>query len=249
MGSRVNLYEELYDDLIKDRGIDAIWERAVVCNCVNHDSGQPDFMCKKCGGSGYRYLDGRKIRIAITGLSSSYKLETLMLREPGTAYVTPRADIIMGYHDRLRFPDFKCTFSEVLRWEDINKGISSKTYRDIKEVVFLADDNYEYESGVDFTISEDKFHILWKDIQHLKSLKKNEMSMLYYTTPSYLVDDLLHEVRATISDRNSPKETFRELPKQYKVVREDFIYKVKSNSGEGSKVTTEPDDSGEGISI
>ena len=54
------------------------------------------------------------------------------------------------------------------------------------------------------------------------------MSFLYSTTPSYLVDDLLHEIRATMSDRNTANETFRELPKQYKLVREDFKYLVKS---------------------
>ena len=40
--------------------------------------------------------------------------------------------------------------------------------------------------------------------------------------------DLLHELRATLSDRKTQNLTFRELPKQYRVKREDFIYKINS---------------------
>lgn len=228
--ARVNLYTELYENLIHDRGIDAIWERACVCKCVSRDSGQPDFTCPICGGSGYRYMDGKPIRVAVTSIMSDYRLDTLMLREPGTAYITPKADIIMGFHDRLVFPDFKCTFSEVIHWnyDEDGLGVSPKTYRDIKSVIFMADGENEYEEHIDFEVTEDKFHLKWKDIELAKKYDGTNMSLLYYTTPSYLVDDLLHEIRATISDRNSPKETFRELPKQYKIVREDFMYKVKT---------------------
>ena len=170
-----------------------------------------------------------------------------MLREPGTAYVTPKADIIMGYKDRLSFPDFKCKFSEVIHWnyEDDGFGVSPKTYRDIRDVIFLADENYEYEKNIDFVVTEDNYHIKFINPEQAKKHDGKNMSFLYYTTPSYLVDDLLHEIRSTMSDRNLPKETFIELPKQYRIIREDFIYGVKKpeplnnstvNTGEGIEV-------------
>lgn len=228
--ARVNLYEEQFEMLLDHRGIDAIWEQAAVCNCVNRDTGQPNFVCPICGGSGYRYLQGRKIRVGITSIMSDNLLNSLLLREPGTAYCTPKANIIMGYRDRLYFPDFKCKFSEVIKWDTSNNGlgVSNKTYREIKDVVFLGDETYEYELGVDFEITNDKFHIRWLNPTSAIKLDGTNMSFLYYTTPSYLIDDLLHEIRATMSDRNTPVETFRELPKQYKIVREDFKYLVKS---------------------
>ena len=227
---KINIYDELFSDLLDSRGIDAIWEQAVVCNCLNKDTGQPNFTCKICGGSGYRYLQGKKIRVGVTTFMSNNTLTSLLLREPGTAFCTPKADIIMGYHDRLRFPDFKCKFSEAIHWdiEFDGLGISQKTYREILDVIFLADDKYEYENNIDFYISDDKFHLVWKNVEKAQDLDGKSMSLLYYTTPSYLVDDLLHEIRATMSDRNTPTETFRELPKQYKIVREDFQYLVKS---------------------
>lgn len=228
MGARVNIYEEEIDQLVKDRGHHCDWERAVVCSCVTKDSGQPNFMCPICGGSGYRYLPAQQIKVAVTSLNSQIEMETLELREPGTAYITPTKDVIMGYKDRLRFPDFRCIFSEVLHWseEDDGRGISPKTYRNIKEVLFLADDQYEYENGVDFEVTKDGHHLRWLNKDYIDQLDGKHMSLLYYTTPSYLVVDLLHELRATLSDRNAKSETFRELPKQYRVQREDFIYKI-----------------------
>lgn len=78
------------------------------------------------------------------------------------------------------------------------------------------------------------------------------MSLLYLTTPSYIVVDLLHELRGTMSDRNSGgSETFRELPKQYKLQREDFIYKVntpdpvqKDSDTENNNIQVTYDDDG-----
>lgn len=243
--SRVNLYEELYDNLINDRGHWAEWERAAVCHCVSRDSGQPDFMCPTCGGSGYRYLPPTRIKVAVTSLTGQVELKTLEMREPGTAYITPKSDVVMGYRDRLRFPDFQCIFSEVIQWSEIHdgRGISPKTYRNIKDVISLSDSTYEYEIGVDFEITEDKYHLRWLNTDYLDNLDGMNMSLLYYTTPSYLVVDLLHELRATLSDRKSTsgKPTFRELPKQYKVQREDFIYNV-SNPQPVTDTTNNNDD-------
>ena len=226
--ANVNIYTEEINDVVLQRGHWADWERAAVCHCVTKDSGQPNFSCSTCGGSGYRYLPAQRIKVAVSSFNSQFNMETLELREPGTAYVTPTRDIVMGYKDRLKFPDFKCIFSEVIHWDfyEDGRGISPKTYRNIKEVVFLADDKFEYEEGVDFEITEDKHHIRWINRDCLDDIDGKNMSLLYYTTPSYLVTDLLHELRATLSDRKTDSLTFRELPKQYKVNREDFIYKV-----------------------
>lgn len=228
MSSRVNLYEEMFDDLIQDRGHDAEWEQACVCHCVARDSGQPNYLCPTCGGSGYRYLTSKKIRVAVTSFNSKTELEVPELREPGTAYVTPQSTEILGYKDRLRFPDFRCKFSEVLRFseEDFGRGLSSKTYRNIKEVLFIADANYSYEAGIDFEVTEDGYHIRWLNEDYIDELDEKSLSILYYTTPSYLVTDILHELRATMSTRKTTEEKFVELPKQYKLQREDFIYNI-----------------------
>lgn len=227
--ARVNLYEELFDEVIEDRGHWAEWQRAAVCHCVTRDSGQPDFMCPVCGGSGYRYLPSKRIKVVVTSMGGQIELKTLETREPGTAYVTPKSDVIMGYKDRLRFPDFSCVFSEVIHWSNSQnpRGISPKTYRNIKDIISLVDDTYEYEKNVDFEITEDGYHLRCINEDLIDKLDGKNLSFLYLTTPSYLVTDLVHELRATLSDRKTTNITFRELPKQYKVNREDFVYNIK----------------------
>lgn len=225
---RVEIWDNMFDDVIRDRGHDCEWEQAVVCRCVSKDSGQPDYMCPICGGSGYRYLKPITTRVVVTAFNSQNQLEMPELREPGTAYVTPDSNTIMGYKDRLRFPAFRCKFSEVLRFnsQEYGRGISSKTYRNIKNVIFLADDKYEYEQEVDFEITEDGHHLRWLNEEYIDELDGLSMSLLYYTTPSYLVTDILHELRATMSERKTTTEKFVELPKQYRLIREDFIYNI-----------------------
>lgn len=251
MPSRINIYHEELEKLLNDRGIDCIWERAAVCSCMNRDTGQPDFTCPICNGSGYRYLQGKKIRVAITALNSDYLQDTLMLREPGTTYCTPKADVIMGFHDRLTFPDFRCTFSEAIKWnfDEDGEGYSPRTYRNMKEVIFLADGKYEYEYGIDYELTEDTYHLHWLNEDTLQSIDQTNMSILYYTTPMYLVTDLLHELRATMSDRNSPSEIFRELPKQYRLQREDFLTGVKSPKSVGLPGDPQMAEAGEGIGV
>lgn len=238
---RVEMWENMYDDLISDRGQDAEWERACVCSCVSKDSGQPNYTCPICGGSGYRYLKAQKIRVVVTSFNSQTELEMPELREPGTAYVTPRDDVIMGYKDRLRFPNFKCMFSEVLRFstEDYGLGVSDRTYRNIKSVVFVADGQYEYEEGIDFEVTDDRYHIKWLDAEYAEKLDGKTLSILYYTTPSYLVNDILHELRATMSMRKTSTEKFVELPKQYKLQREDFIYGITTPDPVSTSSTSE----------
>lgn len=230
MPARVNLYEEELDILLDQRGNNAEWQKAIVCSCVSSDSGQPDFSCPICGGSGFRYTSPKKIIVGVTALSNNKILESVGLREPGCAYVTPKSDVIMGYRDRIRFPDFKCIFSQTIKWEGANT-ISNKTYRELKGVEYLADDKYEYEEGIDFKITPDNMHLEWINPKIFDSIKDRNLSIRYLTTPSYLVADILHELRATLSDRKTSSPTFRELPKQYKMVREDFIYNVKEDGG------------------
>lgn len=222
MANRVDFYTNDYNDLVNQKGMKVDWEQAIVCECLSDDSHQPDFGCKRCNGSGFRYLPSKPIRVLSTTFSSSVKLETIGVREPGTAYITPPSDVIMGYRDRLTFVDFQCKYSETIVINSETK-FSDKTHRNIREVLFLIQGDSQYELGVDFEITKDEFHIKWLDDNTLPS---GNLSMLYLTTPSYLVVDLLHELRATYVKHKVPEEEFREFPKQYQVRREDFVYGV-----------------------
>lgn len=226
MASRVDFYTEDYDKLVQQKGMKCEWEQAIVCQCISEDSSQPDFSCPICHGSGFRYLPPLDVRVVATSFSSSVKLESLGIREPGTAYVTPPSDVIMGYRDRLRFVDFQCKFSEVIRFNMTEDGcFSQKTYRNIKSIQCLLKDGMVYQEGEDFAITPDRHHLCWTNRLN-RPEPGDAFSILYMTTPAYLVTDLLHELRATYVERKVPEETFKEFPKQYQVRREDFVYGV-----------------------
>lgn len=254
MTARANLYTELFDTLITDRGNNAKWEQACVCSCVSRDSGQPNFLCPKCGGRGFIYMPAKSICVGVTTLTAQINQLQIELREPGSAYITPKADVIMGYMDRLTFTDFTCKFSEVLHWGhkdtqtiDDNPNISPRTYRKIESVIYLANDTYSFEENIDFRITDDRYHLEWLNTE----LPSEGLStgFLYLTNPSYLVVDILHELRGHLSDRHVAEDdengvgiTYRELPKQYKLQREDFIYHVK----EPTMATDNPNNVDEG---
>lgn len=233
--ARPVLYGEEYNTLIQNHGITCDYHPAIVCECITKDSQQPLFTCPKCGGSGYRYLPSSRIKVVVTSFATRTEPEMMSFRESGTAYATPEPDVIMGFHDRLVFPDFKCKYSERL-WIKAGETVTSKSYRNIKDVISVIKDTTEFEAGVDFTVSNDEYHIEFvKPIDELLGIDLTELedsqipiSILYYTTPSYLVADVIHELRSHYTVRNTPFEKFEELPKQYRLKREDFIYDVKT---------------------
>lgn len=216
MTARVDLFDYDFNTLVQQKGVFCNWQEAIVCSCVHE---QPDFSCPLCGGSGFRYLPPKQIKVVSSSFRGEYKHESLGLREPGTAYITPPNDIIMGFHDRLEFFDFRCKMSENISFE-FGNTLSSAFYREIKEILCLMDANYVYEENIDFLVCKDKRHIEWINVE----CHPDTLSVLYYTTPTYLVTDLLHELRATYVERKTPSETFKELPKQYQITREDFTY-------------------------
>ena len=233
--AKAELYGEEFRDLIQNHGIKCSWQQAIVCDCLTHDSMQPQFNCPKCGGSGYRYLPAKDIRVFVTSFHSRTQQDIMSLRESGTAYATPDIEVIMGFHDRLTFPDFKCKYSERL-WVNTDSNVSSKSYRNIKDVVAISHNDILFEKGIDFIISEDGYHVTFsKPISALVDVTEDELvngmvpiSILYFTTPSYLVYDILHELRSHYTNRHVPEETFEEMPKQYIIKREDFMYNVKT---------------------
>lgn len=234
MSARPVLYGEEFDTLIKNHGIKCDYQPAIVCDCITKDSQQPLFTCPKCGGCGYRYLPTQNIRVVVTSFATSTEPEMMTLRESGTAYATPQPDIIMGFHDRLSFPDFKCKYSERL-WVSRGSNVTNKSYRNIKNVIAVLHGGLQFEEDEDYKISADGYQIEFtKPIEELIGEEEVEwnddllpISILYYTTPSYLVMDILHELRSHYTTRHVPVETFEELPKQYRIRREDFVYNIK----------------------
>lgn len=208
---------EKFQDLVERLGYTIYYQQAIKCECYYNE--QPRTTCKYCHGSGYRYLPMKKTNAIATTLQGSNELNIQGLREPGTAYITPKIEIVMGYRDRIIFPEVESKYSQTV---DMLENSTSNFYREIKRVLFILQGDHVYEEGIDFKISEDRYSLIFTSAD--KPKKGSKLSVLYMTSPSYLVMDLIHELRSTKVDKDSVKPYTAKLPNQYLIKREDFVY-------------------------
>jgi len=223
---RADIKPKLFEDLIKYTGMKVLWEEAMFCHCLNKDSGQPDFNCPYCEGQGFLYLEPKETRVISYSFSGNREFLNIGLIERGTAYITTFPNVLMGYHDRVTFLDMSAKYSEIL---EFNKNKSSKSHRPINKIVMVKGDGLDFDIEKDFKITKDGRFIEYMNLTELPDGTK--LSVLYLTPPSYIVIDLVHELRATFVKFKYPQETFTELPKQYVIKREDFVYGSNFDSG------------------
>lgn len=236
---RVDFYVDQYDEIILQKGMRTLWEEAMTCYCLSVDTGQPDFNCTTCSGSGYIYAPPKETKVLTSGLTGKFDLATIGMVQKGTAYVTALSTVLMGYHDRLTFPDFKSKYSQTVTFCD---GKSTRLHRPAKKIIRCLTSVAEYipieaksvEGNIDnvadtaqlmpdFKISEDGLYIEWVNIETWPA-DDSRAAILYMTGPSYVIDDITHELRATYVKFKQNTDTFKELPKQYSLKREDFVY-------------------------
>lgn len=221
---RIDFLVDDFDKLIKEKGMNVLWEEAMLCSCIGH-TGQPDYNCPYCKGSGFIYAEPKETIVASTKLVGKKVFDDIGMREAGTAYITSLSTVLLGYHDRLTFVDYTAKYSQTIQ---IKFGKSLKLKRKIKSLVAV-----RYR-GLNIDIQ--KVEIIndgWgiKIPSELISDYKYEgkaddpnnysVSLLFITAPVYSILDITHELRATTIGNSS---TFRELPKQYQIKREDFTY-------------------------
>lgn len=207
-----------FQNLIENHGYNAYWQPSIVCECL--DNGQPNIHCEYCEGRGWRYLPRRHVKLVSTSFTGKQELIVPGLKEPGTVYVTPEIDVIMGYNDKIEFYEISAKHSQVL-----TMGIeeTTSTYRPINDLNFVLIGDYVYTETEDFIVTEDKHHLKWINTT-TKPQKGTKISILYTTSPEYLVTDISHELRSTRVSKGVVDPYTAEMPKQYQLKRLDFVY-------------------------
>lgn len=207
-----------FDELIENHGYNATWYQAIVCQCMKE--GQPSPHCKLCKGEGYRYIRHKDIKVVASSFNGNQVFKLEGISEPGSVYVTPQRDVIMGYHDKLDFFEVDCRYSQVLT----NLGDrTSDSYRPIKKVVFVMIDNFVYDEGIDFVISKDRHHLEWIGGES-KPQNGSKVSVLYLTSPEYMIKDMSHELRSVRESKGKIRPETVDMPKQYLASRVNFSY-------------------------
>lgn len=233
MAANVSFNPATFDELIENHGYNATWYQAIACECIK--DGQPDPLCPMCQGQGFRHIRFKDIKVVATSFGGNEDLRVQGLSEPGQVYVTPQRDCIMGYHDRLEFFETECKYSQPLT---LKKGITSATYRPIKQVEFVMSGNRLFDEDVDFVISKDKHHLEWIN-EETKPKDGQVISCLYLTSPVYQISDMSHELRSIRFNKGVISPITQDMPKQYVAKRLDFVYgqtvNVKKDESEKDK--------------
>ena len=207
-----------FDELIESHGYNVSWYQSIVCECMSE--GQPSPHCPYCKGEGYRYIRRKEIKVVATSFNGNQVFKLEGISEPGTVYVTPERDVIMSYHDKLDFFEIDCRYSQVVT---IKGNRTSSTYRPIKKVVFVMIGNFVYDEHIDFEISEDRHHLEWIDPK-TKPADGSKISILYLTSPEYMIKDMSHELRSVNTRKGHVSPQTEIMPKQYLATRVNFAY-------------------------
>lgn len=218
MAAGTSFNVESFEQLIENHGYNCYWQQAIICEC--YKDGQPDFKCSLCEGRGWRYLPRKLIKVVSTSFTGSQELIVPGLKESGTVYVTPQNKNLFGYHDKLEFFEITSKHSQVIQ---MGYKKTTATHRNIKQVLFVVNGDYVYEENVDFVITCDRHHLEWINDEH-KPSKGTNISILYTTTPIYMITDIVHELRSTRVSKGVVNPYTSEMPKQYQARRLDFVY-------------------------
>lgn len=212
---RIDLVPEEFEKFIHQRGTDVIWEKSILCSCIDQDRGQPDYNCPACKSKGYYYFDPKEIRVAVTTIQGTKDQTPIGLLDLGTCLVTAKADDRIGFRDRLTFINSTTNFSEVLTYNGDNVELKYPCYELISLRVLDAEiDKYDYE----IELGTNKLKIADGVLSY-----GTRFSILYRIKPVYVVIDMPHELRGTYVKFKHKHETWYEMPKQYMVKREDLL--------------------------
>lgn len=216
---RIDFQVDKFDKLITEKGMNILWQEAMLCFCMGENKGQPNFNCKWCKGSGYLYSTPISTVAVISKLGGDQNFEPIGNRSVGDAYLTPLSSIIMGWHDRIIFTDLSSKYSEAI---SIKYGKSLKLKHQVKKIV-----SAQYRDSI---LDLEKVQIIndgW-NIQIDSGYMTSEgldndfyLSILYTTSPIYSIIDIPHELRGT---QVGNSKNFVELSKQYLIKREDLTY-------------------------
>lgn len=222
-----------FDELIENHGYNATWYQSIVCECMSE--GQPSPHCPYCKGEGYRYIRKKEIKVVASSFTGNQVFKLEGISEPGSVYVTPQRDVIMAYHDKLDFFEVECRYSQVVR---VKGNRTSSSYRPINKVVFVMIGNIVYDENIDFVISKDKLHLEWIDKEN-KPKNGAKVSILYLTSPEYMIKDMSHELRSVRERKGKVSPETVDMPKQYLATRINFAYGNTVNAKKDKEIGAE----------
>lgn len=210
-------HEELTNQLVIERGIEVVWEKAVLCPCINRE-GVPNPTCKYCYGRGFTHINQSSIPVLFTRLEWNPTMHDSGLWILGSAFISTTGNTRLGVRDRIKLEDLFTIYSETTQVND-NKIKLNFIPKQIEHLLYFNSDN-ELEQ-IDLDEIEINNNIV--DLTSLQIADDTWISARYLSPLSYLVVSAVHEARGWKDSWGNPIA----LPNQYLIRREDAILQEK----------------------
>jgi len=223
---RSDFRPEEFVRVLNQHGKYVIWRKALLCPCLNEDTGQASLVCTDCDGSGYLYIDPVDIRAHMAQFDKSTKIyEKFGLWQEGSVSVTVEPKYRLGYRDSIEMKDSLMSFNELLK-KNNRRGIRSKLpagvdsaryritnltkmiYRDVASGLIIA-----LEGGTHFTVTKDGW-IEWTASGNTQVPAGTFLSVHYDFHPVFLIESWPHATRDDVSGRKSTTPRVISLPLQ-----------------------------------
>jgi hypothetical protein len=200
--ARVDFQPDAIDDLIAQKGLDIIYESAIVCPC-SPQGGSPLSSCLNCGGSGLVFINPTKTVAVVMSINNKEKRFVAWSEETdGTVNVTTRNDIRVGHMDRITILDSESLYGQRVFMEYYKDDLFGYLSYEPKTVldVFIFDGQNKALNK----LNEDQYSI---DGNVIKLLDRNlgiddenglkKLTIRYLHEVQYLVVSNIHDIRNT----------------------------------------------------
>jgi len=224
--TRSDFREQEFTRVLNQHGKYVIWRKAVLCPCLNENTGQASLDCMDCDGSSYLYIDPVDIRAHMAQFDKSTKIyEKFGLWQQGGVSITVEPKYRLGYRDSIEMKDALMSFNELLK-KNNRRGIRSKLpggvdsaryritnltkalYRDVTSGLIVP-----LENGTHYRITKDGW-IEWTASGNAQVPQGTFISVHYDFHPVFLIESWPHATRDDVSRRKTAMDRVVSLPLQ-----------------------------------
>jgi hypothetical protein len=233
-----------FDNLIKSRGFEVEYDKALRCPCITRESGNASSTCINCGGLGWLFTQRKKTRMLISGRNFSKKQENWGEVDLGIARVTSMPVDRMTFMDRIILTELEAINTEVIYPKRRENGdvFAYTIYNpiDLQDIYLFVGNNKQLEK-----LSADVFDLSLFDKGVLKFVDSGKysnmlfhkeedisLSIRYTHNPCYHIIDVNRDlVKTRVKKCNENNEVLTDLPLSYLAKKAQYIFDKHNLSG------------------
>lgn len=234
--TRADFRDEEFTRLIGQHGKYVVWRKALLCPCQAQATGQTDFACDTCDGSGFYYIDPIQIQGVVLMSDKSMNLyEKAGSWMSGQAQITVAPQHRLGHRDSIELRDSVMVFDELIT-KNNRRGIRAKLpeghdscrYRvaNVVHAIFSngIDKFVPVIQGTHFELTKDGW-LQWTVIGQALVPNGTVLSIRYEFRPVYIVETFPHAWRDDVSGRKTTANKSIALP-LHAIMRLDYLIDV-----------------------